>query len=135
MAKRAKEAAKRAKSGKVEPFFRPFSELGAKPGKKAAGAAPPPPPPARREEPAPPEPVDPQTFAIYMAGVSALPDDRAHRIPRTASRVEGGPRGPAPAEDPDAEARARMRSLVTDGLRFETLDDGERVEGRRLDVE
>jgi DNA-nicking Smr family endonuclease len=146
MAKRAKaEAAKRAKTEKVEPFFRPFSRLAAKggstkpPEKKTTGAQPSaqplPLPRPRREEPAPPvEPVDPQTFAVYMAGVAALPEDRAHRIPRTASRLERAPRG-AVTEDLDAEARARMRSLVTEGLRFETLDDGERIEGRRLDVE
>jgi DNA-nicking Smr family endonuclease len=28
-----------------------------------------------------------------------------------------------------------MRALVVEGLRFETLDDGERIEGRRIDVE
>jgi DNA-nicking Smr family endonuclease len=147
MAKRAKaQEAKRAKTEKVEPFFRPFAKLGAKPGKKTTGAephaqpAPQPLPlsrplPPRPPPPAPPEPVDPQTFAIYMAGVAALPEAGAQRIPRTASRLERAPKGPAPAEDPDAEARARMRSLVTEGLRFETLDDGEHLEGRRLDVE
>jgi DNA-nicking Smr family endonuclease len=138
MAKRAKAAAKRAKTEKVEPFFRPFSKLGAAPAKKAdAGPHPrplPPPPPPRREEPPPPEPVDPQTFALYMAGVTALPEGRAGRIPLSASRLERAPRA-APAEDLDAEARARMRSLVTEGLRFETLDDGEVLSGRRLDVE
>jgi DNA-nicking Smr family endonuclease len=90
-------------------------------------------PPAHAGEP-PPAPVDPETFAIYMAGVRALPDDRAQRIPRTASRVERAA-PPAPREDPDAEARARMRSLVTEGIRFEIVDDGERLEGRRLDVD
>jgi DNA-nicking Smr family endonuclease len=79
--------------------------------------------------------VDPETFAIYMAGVRALPEDRAHRIPRTASRVERAAPGTRAAVDPDAEARARMRSLVTEGIRFETLDDGERIEGRRIDLD
>ena len=70
-----------------------------------------------------------------MAGVRALSDDRAHRIPATASRIErAAPAGP-PAADPDAAARARMRSLVSEGLRFETTDDGERLEGRRLDLD
>jgi DNA-nicking Smr family endonuclease len=78
--------------------------------------------------------VDPQTFAIYMAGVQALPGDRAHRIPRTASRIERAP-GVAQVTDPDADARARMRSLVTEGLRFETTDDGDRLEGRRIDLD
>jgi DNA-nicking Smr family endonuclease len=80
-------------------------------------------------------PVDPQTFAIYMAGVRALPGDRAHRIPRTASRIERAAPGARASLDPDAEARARMRSLVTEGIRFETIDDGERLEGRRVDLD
>jgi DNA-nicking Smr family endonuclease len=83
-----------------------------------------------------PEPVDPETFAVYMAGVRVLSEDRGHRIPRSASRVERVPdaaRGQA--GDPDADARARMRSLVADGLRFETVDDGDHLEGRRLDVD
>jgi DNA-nicking Smr family endonuclease len=70
-----------------------------------------------------------------MAGVQALPEDRAHRIPATASRIErAAAAGPAPT-DPDAEARSRMRSLVSEGIRFETTDDGERLEGRRMDVD
>ncbi|APR82471.1 Hypothetical protein A7982_07820 [Minicystis rosea] len=89
----------------------------------------------QRSEDAAPVPVDPDTFAIYMAGVRALPEDRAHRIPRTASRIERAAQGSLPKEDPDAEARARMRSLVVEGIRFETLDDGERIEGRRIDVD
>lgn len=78
--------------------------------------------------------VDAETFARYMAGVRALPDDRAHRIPRTASHVERAATTPL-KEDPDAEARARLRSLVIEGMRFETVDDGDRIEGRRLDVD
>ncbi len=154
MAKRTKAGtAKRAKAEKVEPFFRPFSKIGAAPKhpkKKAAEPAAEPPPRAKAQPAAPPrarghaaaprtdpppEPVDPQTFAIYMAGVAALPDDRAHRIPRSASRIERAARPAGAVADPDAEARARMRSLVTEGIRFETIDDGERIEGRRLDVD
>src|SRR5262249_58587976 len=37
--------------------------------------------------------------------------------------------------DLDAPARAALGSLVAEGLRFETVDDGERIEGRRLDVD
>jgi len=145
MAKRAKAkkaTESKAKAPKPEPFYRPFSKIKAADGKKPAGAEPAPKrakrtaskPPAQAEEPAAP-PVDPDTFAIYMAGVRALPGDRAHRIPRTASRIEKAAQGGAPREDADADARARMRSLVADGLRFETVDDGERIEGRRLDVD
>ncbi|XXX74245.1 Smr/MutS family protein [Sorangium sp. So ce134] len=83
-------------------------------------------------EPAP-RPVDPETFAIYMAGVRVL-EDRANRIPVTASRVERAAL-PAIASDPDEDARSRMRSLVIEGIKFETTDDSERIEGRRLDVD
>jgi DNA-nicking Smr family endonuclease len=81
-----------------------------------------------------PELVDPDTFAIYMAGVRAL-EGRATRIPKTANRIERAAPGALPAADPDANARAQLRSLVTEGLRFESIDDGERLEGRRLDVD
>lgn len=158
MAKRARAAKKtaRATTERIEPFFQPFAGL-AKPkaGEKkpkagesakpqAKSEAQPPVPDAKQRAPRrqagaddapPPRPVDPETFAIYMAGVQALPEDRAHRIPRTASRVERAAPGAAPREDPDAEARARMRSLVTEGMRFETTDDGERLEGRRIDLD
>src|SRR6185503_624708 len=151
--RRAKRAAKaEPRKKEEEPFFRPFTKL--KPKKQKPEAEP---EPSKAEpskpEPAPPKqaakqaskrppkpeaepvaPVDPQTFAIYMAGVRAL-EDRATRIPKTASRLERAERGAAPTVDPDAGARARMRSLVTDGIRFETIDDGDRIEGRRLDVD
>ncbi|WP_438015203.1 Smr/MutS family protein [Sorangium sp. So ce315] len=83
-------------------------------------------------EPAP-RPVDPETFAIYMAGVRVL-EDRVNRIPITASRVERAAL-PTLAVDPDEDARSRMRSLVIDGIKFEITDDSERMEGRRLDVD
>jgi DNA-nicking Smr family endonuclease len=87
-----------------------------------------------------------------MAGVRALDDGRAGRIPLTAHRLEraapegsaalgarassgtgAAPRAPLP--DPDADARARMGSLVIEGIRFEITDDGAILEGRRLDVD
>lgn len=162
MAKRAKaKKTAKAKPAESEPFYRPFSKIkkaqeaakekaakpaaekpaaekpaAAKPGRAtttttttASKRA-----PAPRDE-APPAPVDPDTFAIYMAGVRALPDDRAHRIPRSASRIEKAAPGKKPIADPDEGARDSMRSLVIEGLRFETIDDGERIEGRRLDVD
>jgi DNA-nicking Smr family endonuclease len=68
-----------------------------------------------------------------MSGVEAL-EGKSNRIPRTASEVDK--RTPVqPREDADAPARASMGALVTDGLRFEVSDDGERVEGRRLDLD
>jgi DNA-nicking Smr family endonuclease len=154
--KRAKATAKKKAPKAAEPFFRPFARLAADDAKnKKSGAAPAaaaPPPPAKssakRASPsvkAPPidveieidlDPalIDPRTFAIYMSGVRALPG-KASRIPLTASRIERAPAGATPPPDLDVGARAQMRSLVTEGVRFETTDDGERVEGRRLDVD
>jgi DNA-nicking Smr family endonuclease len=37
--------------------------------------------------------------------------------------------------DLDADARAQLHSLVAEGVRFEVTDDGERIEGRRIDVD
>lgn len=78
--------------------------------------------------------IEARTFAIYMSGVQALPD-RAARIPTTASGLSRAPAPKGPLPDLDQGARAQMRSLVTEGIRFETTDDGDRVEGRRLDVD
>ena len=150
-AKRAKTTAKKTPKA-PEPFFRPFARLAAEnPKKKKSGGAPAaitppsaakrtsksvaaPPPEAAIEIDLEPALVDARTFAIYMSGVRALPG-RASRIPLTASQLERAPPGVAPQLDPDPGARAQMRSLITEGVRFETTDDGERVEGRRLDVD
>ncbi|MEJ7732084.1 MAG: Smr/MutS family protein [Polyangiaceae bacterium] len=68
-----------------------------------------------------------------MSGVATL-EAKSHRIPRTASEVDK--RAPLqPREDADAPARESMRALVAGGLRFEVSDDGERVEGRRLELD
>lgn len=80
------------------------------------------------------EHVDAETFALYMAGVRAL-DHSSHRIPKTASRVERVTAKLPSQEELDEPARAQMRSLVTEGVRFESFDDGERLEGRRVDVD
>jgi DNA-nicking Smr family endonuclease len=154
--KRAKKAAKAKprKTDEPEPFFRPFAKLKpkkAKPppapapssakassAKAAAPKAEPKQASKRPQRPAHPveavAPVDAQTFAVYMAGVTVLAD-RATRIPLTASRLEQAERGTAPPVDHDAGARAKMGALVQEGFRFETVDDGDRVEGRRLDVD
>lgn len=151
-AKRAKKTATTPKA--AEPFFRPFARLAAdeKKKKKAEAAAPEPPhtakSPTRRagkitaSPSSTPSPavdaelarIEARTFAIYMSGVRALPD-RASRIPATASGLERAPESKGPLPDLDQGARAQMRSLVTEGLRFETTDDGDRIEGRRIDVD
>ena len=156
-AKRSKSSAAKAAKKPAPPEelgFRPFKELGEKAQKarkaekKAAaegagssaaktGAAK---PAAARKSVAPPpraeaggEASDAETFARYMAGVKPLRGE-AQRLPQTAEKVERRERV-APAVDLDVEARAAMRALVAEGVRFETTDDGERIEGRRLDVD
>ena len=158
-----KTKASSAAKNKAEPFYQPFTKLkaakgeGKGPDRKAAGAAAAhahatpaqktasKPDGAPKKKPIGPgtmppgetasEPVDPDTFAIYMAGVRALETTKATRIPKTASRLERAAKGALPAADPDAPARAQLRSLVTEGLRFESIDDGVRLEGRRMDVD
>jgi DNA-nicking Smr family endonuclease len=78
--------------------------------------------------------ADTETFAIYMAGVRAL-EDKATRIPLTANRLERAAKGALPTLDNDAPAREQFQALVIEGIRFETSDDGERIEGRRIEVE
>ena len=78
--------------------------------------------------------ADAATFALYMAGVRTL-DDKATRIPLTASRVERAAKGTLPTADADAPAREQFHALVIEGIRFETSDDGERIEGRRIEIE
>lgn len=152
--------ARAAKGAAGEPFYQPFTVLrqGAKSGGGAArarapvdaktkatlqaapepAAAPPPPKYAVVARPAAdkaePQGVDPETFAIYMAGVRVL-EDRVNRIPTTASRIERVASPAGPVRDLDDDARSRMSSLVIEGIRFETTDDGDRIEGRRLDVD
>lgn len=78
--------------------------------------------------------ADTASFAVYMAGVRAL-DDKATRIPRSANRLERAAKGSLPVADADAPAREQFMALVAEGIRFETSDDGERIEGRRIEVE
>lgn len=79
--------------------------------------------------------ADTESFAVYMAGVRTLDDKPSTRIPRSASRLERAAKGALPVIDADAPARAEFQSLVAEGIRFETSDDGERIEGRRVEVE
>ncbi|WP_438004752.1 Smr/MutS family protein [Sorangium sp. So ce321] len=112
---------------------KPSAKAPAPPGASASAKASPGASAARASVEPAPRPVDPETFAIYMAGVRVL-EDRVNRIPVTASRVERAAL-PTIASDPDEDARSRMRSLVIDGIKFEITDDSERIEGRRLDVD
>lgn len=79
-------------------------------------------------------PVDPDTFALYMAGVRPMDHRGKTRIPASQSQSERAAQ-PVSAVDPDAGARERMRALVAEGIRFETIDDGARLDARRVDVD
>lgn len=135
MTKKKRASTKAAATPTEVPFFRPFAALG--PSKKGRGGK----AKLAKVEPAPsppaptPSPTTADTFALFMAGVRTL-DGEAKRIPRTASELdhEASTRG-VPHEDPDAEARAKLGSLVVSGLRFEVSDDGTFIEGRRTDVD
>jgi DNA-nicking Smr family endonuclease len=158
-----KTTKKPSKQAADSPFFRPFAKLAAKgrkgkaengdkpekgekaekpasAGKPESGAkkqasssprAPSPPPPTEQAEP---QPSDAETFAMYMAGVRTL-EDRKARVPRSATPIEPKSKAPRGAQDHDADARHMLHSLVAEGVRFEVTDDGERIEGRRLDVD
>lgn len=148
--KRAKKA-KKAHAADGEATFRPFAAIDASRDannaskKKRAGSEAKTPAPPAAAEPARPPAIktkraareaaesDEMTFAAYMSGVRAL-DEKNVRIPATQSRVDRGPRRGA-ATDHDAPARDKLRALVVEGIRFETSDDGEHIEGRRLDAE
>jgi DNA-nicking Smr family endonuclease len=133
------------KAPAADAFFRPFAKLAPKkksqsPSRSQSQSPSPSPSPSQSPSPSPSqspsqspsiEPDD--TFAIYMSGVRAL-DQAATRIPRTASKVERGVI-PKPREDPDGPAREQLRTLVAEGVRFEMTDDGEQLEGRRLDTD
>jgi DNA-nicking Smr family endonuclease len=142
-AQRTETATKKTKKAipPDSPFFRPFEKLAAK--KKKA------PKPASKSENSGREkpstrtateakkdasgPSESETFAMFMAGVRSLEDQRASRVPLSGEKpVE---RKAAPATDLDADARAALQMLVAAGARFEVVDDGERIEGRRLDVD
>ena len=127
------KAPKKKADDAAKPFFRPFSKLPKKVAAEEAPAQKPAPKPPKAPKPPPSEAADAATFAMYMAGVRAL-DQGTNRIPLTASRIDKSAPS-APADDADAPARAALRSLVVEGLRFEVIDDGERIEGRRLDVD
>ncbi|MDI1428317.1 Smr/MutS family protein [Polyangium sorediatum] len=150
---------KPSKQAADSPFFRPFAKLASKgrKGKTEKGAKAEKPEksasstkseggtkkqPSQRvpvqstDEPAEPQkqPSDAETFAMYMAGVRTL-EDRKARVPRSSTPIEPKSRAPREVKDHDADARHMLHSLVAEGVRFEVTDDGERIEGRRIDVD
>ncbi len=143
--KPAKKAKKASPSGAEVPFYLPFSaiEKRAKAARAGHEKAPAPAPAKRASKPPPARPttdvaVKPsapqESFAAYMTGVQELPT-KSRRLPKTASSIDKGAthaHAPDPRED---EARARLRALVSDGLRFDVSDDGRLLDGRRIDVD
>jgi len=89
----------------------------------------------RVASPARNESEDDLAFELHMEGVTPL-SGRALRVPATTSAVERRARGRGdPDPDLDADARAELHALVSTALRFEVVDDGALLEGRRLDVD
>lgn len=112
--------------GKEKPFYRPFQALSTMKGKVPSEPTPPSPAP-------PPKPVPADTsFAEMVFGVRPLVREQGERAPA----ITTSPTKTA-QDDTEAEAvRAHLRALVSGGeARFEIHDDGQRIEGRRLDVD
>jgi len=131
-------------SGKKKTRGGPFEALRAlkddleKREREAKAPKSPPTPPPERTVPASPE-DDALAFHRLFAGVEPIDRSRAGRLPR--QRVErpvaAEHAATEGAERERAEADAvheRLRELVDAGARFEVADDGEHVEGRRIDV-
>jgi DNA-nicking Smr family endonuclease len=96
-----------------------------------------PPPPARST------PADPRDEALLMhrlfAGVQPLDRSRGARVPRQkierSSPIEQQPKQVRDAAQAEADAvHEHLRALVEGRARFEVADDGQRVEGRRIDL-
>ncbi|NUP09535.1 MAG: hypothetical protein HOW73_26115 [Polyangiaceae bacterium] len=80
-------------------------------------------------------------FAMHMRDVTPL-SVKSQRVPATASALDrasrergSGSAAGALLDEVDSEAREDLAELVSSGLRFEVLDDGKLLEGRRLDVD
>lgn len=103
--------------------------------------------PRRAAEPAEEEATDEEAerrrFAQLMRGVRPLAGARARRVPgdepgdggRRPVDGAAGAASSATRSDPDGGARERLEALVAEGVRFEVFDDGETLEGRRLDID
>jgi DNA-nicking Smr family endonuclease len=122
------KGAKRAASAAVAIVSRPFAKLSlpAKPARAAPEPSVPEPPRADAE-------LDDLAFEMHMRDVRKL-EKKSTRIPTTQSsvlRIEK----PARVVDPDTPAREALAELVAAGHRFEVVDDGALLEGRRMDAD
>ena len=130
-----------AKKSKIRGPFESLRALKDEMKKKEQAAPPskkPAPPPAARSTPAEPE-DEALLLNRLFAGVQPLDRSRGSRVPRqkverTSSVDQQVQRGRDVALA-DAEAvHEHLRSLVEGRARFEVGDDGQRVEGRRVDL-
>jgi DNA-nicking Smr family endonuclease len=114
---------------KEKPFFRPFAGVARELPKAPAAAAKADEP--RRAAKPPPDAGPEPSFRDLLYGVTPMAPGPRHD-PQKVSVDAAPPR----AADPDESARAYLRDLVSGGTaRFETSDDGTRIEGRRIDVD
>lgn len=106
---------------------RPFARL-TLPERKATSA------PATRE-PIPPADatLDELAFEMHMRDVRPL-GKRSTRIPKSQSSVERAEK-PERGADLDAPAREALAELVAAEHRFEVIDDGAELAGRRMDAD
>lgn len=132
--KKAKKTQGKAGSAPEEATFRPFARLDRKAAAPRREAAPKARPATSEKAPARDDPALDVGFAAYMQGVEQLAR-KPRRLPATASSLEAP--GPQVGELPDldAPARERLAAFVAEGIRFEVIDDGTVIEGRRLDVD
>jgi DNA-nicking Smr family endonuclease len=102
--------------------------------------------PSRKPAPPPPPratPAEPEDDAVLLnrlfAGVEPLDRSRGGRVPKQkverATSVDEQVKRVREVAHAEAEAvHEHLRSLVEGRARFEVADDGQRVEGRRIDV-
>ncbi len=128
-------------------FFRPFANL-PRPSPPATAETPseptrprqaPPPAPPRSRQDIPAE-DDLLTFDRLMGGVVPLDQGTARRVPTSgvpsrADREAEIRRTLAREQEFEEQARRRFRALVDEGSRFEIVDDGRQIDGRRRGVD
>lgn len=102
----------RGRATAPEASHRPFAKLAKASRRPAAGS------PSGSSPPPAPDDGERLRFAQLIRGVRPLDES-----------------GKVRASPADAGGRARLEALVAEGIRFEVVDDGETLEGRRLDVD
>jgi DNA-nicking Smr family endonuclease len=129
--KKPKKAPPAASRTAEDATFRPFARLDRKAAAPKREAS------QKSAPAAPEEKADPALdvgFAAYMQGVDQLAR-KPRRLPATVSSLEASAQEGGELPDLDAPARERLAAFVAEGIRFEVIDDGTVIEGRRLDVD